>query len=676
MSASSLFSELKRRNVFRAGAFYAAAGWLLVQIATQVFPFFEVPNWAVRLVVVAVIVGLPFALAFAWFYELTPEGLKRESEIERSKSIRRATGRRIDRWIIAVLGLAVVLLLANTFVLHRDTGSTATDKSIAVLPFENLSEDKANGYFTDGIQDEILARLAKIGALRVISRTSTQQYAARPENLPEIGRQLGVANILEGSVQKAGGTVRITVQLIRAATDEHIWAESYDRRLDDVFGVESEVAQTIANALEVRLSGHERALLEARPTDHPDAYDAYLRGLALETRSLESSHDAPTQAAQLYAEAVRLDPRFALAWARLAIVKSFMYSNSIDRTPTLPAEVKQAADTALHLQPDLGEAHLAIGYYRYRCLRDFDGGLRDFEQARQRLPNNAHVLAAIAYIERRQGRWQDSIAHLEQATLLDPREVVMFLELASNHAALRQYAKARATLDHALEVQPDATSLVTAKAWAWLAEGNLEQAGTLLDSVPLRADDTETFMVRMSWLWYRRNFTAMVAALAQALAQSGGALGSWRVQYQLWLGMGQLRAGDEAAARTSLAKTIELAQQYRKAAPDDAKLVESLALAHANLGDKAAALREAQQAIDLAAGDALLQPGLEQTRAEIQAGLGDTDAAIGALPHLLAMPNGTTIADLRLNPLWDPLRKDARFQKLITTDPAPPDTPR
>lgn len=673
---ASFFSELKRRNVFRAGAFYAAAGWLLVQVATQVFPFFEIPNWAVRLVVVAVIVGLPFALAFAWFYELTPEGLKRESEIERGDSIRRASGRRLDHWIIGALGLAVVLLLANTFVLHRDAAPTVTDKSIAVLPFENLSEDKANGYFTDGIQDEILARLAKIGALKVISRTSTQQYAARPENLPEIGRQLGVAHVLEGSVQKAGGTVRITVQLIRAATDEHIWAESYDRRLDDVFGVESEVAQTIATALEVKLSGGERAAVEARSTDSPAAYDAYLRGLALESRQLESSHDAPGRAAALYADAVQLDPHFALAWARLAIVKSFMYSNSIDRTPTLLAEIKQAADTALQLQPELGEAHLAIGYYRYRCLRDFDGGLRNFEQARQRLPNNAHVLAAIAYIKRRQGDWQDSITHLEQAAQLDPREVVMLMELASNYAALHQYAKARSTLDRALEVEPGVPDLVAAKAWAWLAEGNLDQAGTLLDSVPTRPDDTEPFMVRMHWLWYRRDFAAVVGALEQALAQPGDALGSSRVDYQLWLGMAQRWAGDQAAARVNFSKAVALTERYRKAGPDDPKLLATLAIAHAGLHDKAAALDEAQRAIDMAAQDAVVRPDLEQTRAQIQANLGDTDAALAALPHLLATPGGATLADLRLNPLWDPLRKDPRFQKLLVSDPAPPDTPR
>lgn len=665
MNQASLFSELKRRNVLRAAAFYAAAAWLLIQIATQVFPFFSIPDWTVRLVVVAVIIGFPFAMAFSWFYEWTPEGLKRESEVDRDASITPATGRRIDHWIIAVLGLAVVFLLASSFVAHNGSSDAAgLGKSIAVLPFENLSADKSNAYFTDGVQDEILARLSKIGALRVISRTSSAQYATQPANLPEIGRQLGVAYVLEGSVQKAGNTVRVTVQLIEAASDRHLWAESYDRRLDDIFGVESEVAQTIASALEIKLSGGERAALEVRSTANPDAHEAYLRGLAIESRDLEVSADMPRRAAAEYAEAARLDPQFALAWARLAIVESYMYFNSIDRTPTLLADVKHAADTALALQPELGEAHLAQGYYRYRCLQDFDGGLRAFEQARLRLPNNANVLSAIAYIERRQGDWQDSITHLEQATRLDPRGTMMLKELASNYSSLRQFGQARATLDRALAVNPGASGLIAAKAATWLAEGNLGQAAQLLDGLTLRPED-DAFMVQTTLLVYQRNYPAAMAALKQA-AQGDATPDLYRADALIWLGAVQTWAGDRAAAQASFGEALAVAQRYRRNAADDSHLSQVLAWAHAGLGDKTAALQDARRAVDQTRQDALLLPEKQATLAQIQALFGDTDDAIAVLPQLLQVPAGETPADLRLSPLWDPLRKDPRFVALAS----------
>ncbi|MBV8062729.1 MAG: hypothetical protein JOY51_03990, partial [Nevskia sp.] len=277
---ANFIAELRRRNVLRVAAFYAAAAWLLVQVATQVFPFFDIPNAVVRWVVIAAVLGFPAALALSWFYELTPQGLKLESQIAPGDPVHREGGRRLDRWIILVLGLAVVVLLAGLLLRHpAGSGPAAADKSIAVLPFENLSDDKSNAWFAQGMQDEILTRLAKIGALKVISRSSTQHYGSSPDNLPEVARQLGVANILEGSVQKAGDKVHVNVQLIEAASGQHLWADVYDRRLDDVFGVEGEVAQSIAIALQARLQGGEQQALAQSPTDNPAAYEAYLRGL-------------------------------------------------------------------------------------------------------------------------------------------------------------------------------------------------------------------------------------------------------------------------------------------------------------------------------------------------------------------------------------------------------------
>ena len=334
----SFLRELQRRNVYKVGAMYAVGGWLVVQVATQVLPLFDVSALALRLIVLAIVAGFPIALVVAWVYEVTPQGIVRTAEVAPEQSIARHTGQKLNYVIIGVLVLAVAFLLVQRYVLPRkgaDAGASIPDKSVAVLPFENLSDEKSSAYFASGIQDEILTRLAKIGALKVISRTSTQHYASSPANLPEIARQLGVANILEGSVQKAGDAVHINVQLIRAATDDHLWAEVYNRKLDDIFGVEAEVAGAIADTLNAKLSGAEKAAVEKRPTENPAAYDAYLRALALSTAGYDFATTRKVSAA--FAEAVRLDPDFALAWAQLAMNNGYLYFNNVD-TDTITAE--------------------------------------------------------------------------------------------------------------------------------------------------------------------------------------------------------------------------------------------------------------------------------------------------------------------------------------------------
>src|SRR5947208_2439481 len=336
---ASFFSELKRRNVYKVAVAYAVVGWLLVQVTTQVFPIFEIPNWALRLIVLAIIIGFPVALMLAWAFELTPEGLKRTEDVDLATQPHTKS----HAWIyVAVVAGAISVSL---FFLGRYTarnGSSASssatlEKSIAVLPFESLSDDKANAYFATGIQDEIMTRLAKIAGLKVISRTSTQQYQSKPGNLTEIAKQLGVANILEGSVQKAGEAVHINVQLIKAATDEHLWAESYDRELKNIFGVEGEVAGAIAQALKTTLTGSEEKAITEKPTQNVDAYNSYLRGLSIERT--QYSYFAYQRAADAYAQAVQSDPKFAQAWARLAVLRSFLYFNSIDRQANSAAAV-------------------------------------------------------------------------------------------------------------------------------------------------------------------------------------------------------------------------------------------------------------------------------------------------------------------------------------------------
>jgi len=666
---NSFFAELQRRNVLRAAAFYAAAAWLLVQVATQVFPFFNVSNSVVRLVVVAAIVGFPPALIFAWFYELTPQGIKRESQIDRSDPQVRAAGKRYDRWIIVALGLAVVLLLADRLMPRGSVVEVpVSGQSIAVLPFENLSADQSNAYFADGIQDEILTRLAKIGALKVISRTSTQQYASKPGNLPQIARELGVATVLEGSVQRAGNAVRVTVQLIKAATDEHLWAETYDRQLDDIFGVETEVAQAIASELQVKLSGGEQTAVAVRSTANAAAYDAYLRARAIETHEPNPSIDVLRSVLALYGEAVKLDPGFALAWARLAIVKSFMYANFIDRSPTQLDEVKQASDTALRLQPELGEAYLALGYYRYRGLRDYAGGVQAFEQARQRLPNNADVLSSIGYIERRQGKWREAIAHLEQATALDPHAVQMLSELANTYAALREFAQTRSTLDRALAQVPDSAKLIAGKASTYQVEGNLDASAKLLEGLPIDVKDPESFSVQIDQMLLQRRFDDALTVLRDAVTKPQAAGDPWQTYCQIFIAWGQMWSGDKAAAHASFERALAVINSLYRSDADDAKLSQGFAITYAGLGDEEQALKWAKRGVELNAGDAFLLPRSEATLAQVLAVFGHADAAVAMVPHLLEVPNGETRATMRLHPVWDPLRKDPAFLKLVAAD--------
>jgi len=374
VNAKNIFTELKRRNVYRAAVAYGVVAWFLTQLTTQVFPFFEIPNSAVRFVVIALAAGFPIAMLLSWVYEFTPEGVVRTEDLNpvQAKSVQRATGRILDFIIIGALLLVIAMLVVGRLPFYRQTGEAISQKSIAVLPFENLSEDKANAYFADGIQDEILTRLSKIADLKVISRTSTQHYKSAPENLPEIARQLGVAHILEGRVQKSGDTVRVNVQLIKAANDSHLWADTFDRKLIDIFSVESEVAKAIAEQLRAHLSGREEQEIAAKPTDNPEAYDAYLRGLAYTLKTATTSANA-LGAQKHLREAVRLDPKFALSWALLSYVDSRGYlTESLQPTVALREEARQAAETALTLQPNLGEAVLAKGAYYYFCLKDYD----------------------------------------------------------------------------------------------------------------------------------------------------------------------------------------------------------------------------------------------------------------------------------------------------------------
>jgi len=673
----NFFAELKRRNVYKVAVAYAVASWLLIQVATQVFPFFEIPNWAVRLVVLILIAGFPVALVFSWAFEITPEGIKRESEIESDKSVTHHTGRKIVALTIVLAVVAIGLLAYQLWGPKRSTSAQknvptenaapVSEKSIAVLPFDNLSDDKSNAYFAEGIQDEILTRLSKIAALKVISRTSTQKYKSAPDNLRDIGKQLGVAHIVEGSVQKIANAVHVNVQLIRVANDEHLWAESYNRKLDDVFAVEGEVASAIADQLNAKLSGTEQKAVTDKPTQNAAAYDAYLRGLAIE--HTQYGYEFYQKAARSYVEAVQLDPNFAVAWARLAVLRSFLFFNAVDANTNTPGAVKEAADRAMALAPEAGESWIAQGAYRYRVLRDFAGAVNAYKQAQTRLPNNSYLLQNLAFVQRRLGLWQEAEATFKKALELDPRDFQLLGSLGGEfYAYLRRFDDARAFMDRALEISPDSASVRGSKAVTFQNEGRLAEAAEELARIP--ADVTEDFVLspRINQAMYERHFDTAISVIERKLSSlPAGQPPDSIVEFALvQRGFCQQWMGRDEEARRSFSRAIEaIKPKPDTPVPADANgTPNTLALAYAGLGEKAKALEQAHRAVKDYETDAVNKPAAEVALAQIQARFGDHDAAIAALPHLLEVPAGLTIANLKLDPFWDPLRKDPSFQKL------------
>jgi TolB-like protein/Tfp pilus assembly protein PilF len=570
---------------------------------------------------------------------------------------------RVKSAVFAAL-LLIAALSIGFWILRRpqeklmNVAAVIPHKSIAVLPFENLSEDKANAYFADGIQDEILTRLSKIADLKVISRTSTQHYKSAPEHLTEIAKELGVAHILEGRVQKSGDIVRVNVQLIKAANDSHLWADTFDRKLTDIFSVESEIASAIAEQLNAKLTGAEQKALALKPTNNVAAYDAYLRG-----RSVEGSGFGrqPAAAAADYAEAVRLDPKFALAWARLAVQRGLLYFHGVDPRTNSPAAVREAADQALTLQPESGEAWIAQGVYRYRVLRDFSGALQAYENARERLPNSADVFAQMAHVEARLGRWEAAETHYKTAAELDPRNLAILLPMSGEFLdGLRRFTEAHAVVDRALQIAPRDESALAVKASLFHEEGQLDAAAKELARVPMDSQNEAVRYTRAFQLMYERHFEAAIAQMQflTAAFKSGEPLDGNAMFALVVLGYCQERAGRTDEARATFARVTQ--------APKTGDFYEALqrARAYAGLGDKEKALEQARLALMDLGNDAKSKPTAETVLAQVQARFGDLDSAFAALPHLLEVPFGITRGLLRIDPMWDPLRKDPRFQKL------------
>src|SRR5438309_5306453 len=668
MNLEKFFTELKRRNVYKVAVAYAVVAWLLIQVATQVFPFFEVPNWAVRFVVLLIIIGFPIALVIAWAFELTPEGLKR-TEVADALPAPRSRSR---AWIYVVLIAGA--LSAGLFFLGRFTASTKqsvsaeiSSKSIAVLPFDNLSSDKENAYFASGIQDEIITRLAKIADLKVISRTSTQQYQSKPGNLSEIAKQLGVANILEGSVQKAADQVRVNVQLIQVASDSHLWADTFDRKLTDIFGVESEIAKAIADALQAKLTGGEQRALAVKPTNNSEAYDAYLRGLALEARTTTSPDDSE-KAVGFYERAVQLDPGFALAWARLSRANAHVYFGGLDSTTARRDATERALHTAQKLQPNSPETLLAQASYQYWGRRGYELVEATFGRVRELLPGSSDVPGALALIARRQGRWDESVAYWEQTLVLDPRNTEWLALAAETYANLRQFPAALKTYDRVLDIVPNDPDTVASKAKIYQAEGNLEQAGKLLAGVNAQTPSFIAFLTKMNQLFLERHFDEAIRLIHSRLTEYRDVSDIERFFNPFFLVLAHENAGDIVGARATAQQMLRPLEPLSQKDPDNPNFAQVLSLIHAVLGQKDAAIKEAERAITLlpSGKDAVDGPRAEENLAFVEVLVGNKNGAIPRLQHLLQIPynNCLTPALLRLNPQWDPLRGDPRFQKL------------
>ena len=669
MNPKNILTELKRRNVYRAAVAYGVVAWFLTQLTTQVFPFFEIPNSAVRFVVIALAVGFPIAMLLSWIYELTPEGVVRTEDLDpvEARSVQRRSGRLLDFIIIGALLLVIAMLVVGRLPFYRQTGESISQKSIAVLPFENLSEDKANAYFAEGIQEEILTRLAKIADLKVISRTSTQRYQSKPGNLAEIAKQLGVANILEGSVQKATDQVRVTVQLIQVASDSHLWADTFDRKLTDIFGVESEIAKAIADALQAKLTGGEQRALAVKPTNNSEAYDAYLRGLALEARTTTSPDDSE-KAVGFYERAVQLDPGFALAWARLSRANAHVYFGGLDSTTARRDATERALNTAQKLQPNSPETLLAQAYYQYWVRRDYELAKGTFGRVRELLPGSSDVPGALALIARRQGRWDESVAYWEQTLVLDPRNTEWLALAAETYAMLRQFPAALKTYDRLLDIVPNDPDTVASEAKIYQAEGNLEQAGKLLAGVNAQTPSFIAFLTKMNQLFLERQFDEALRLIHSRLTESPNVSDIERLFNPFFLVLAQENAGDIVGARATAQQMLRPLEPLSQKDPDNPNFAQALSLIHAVLGQKDAAIKEAERAITLrpTVKDAVDGPRNEENLAFVEVLVGDKNRAIPRLQRLLEIPyaNCLTPALLRLHPQWDPLRGDPAFQKL------------
>jgi TolB-like protein/Flp pilus assembly protein TadD len=659
---TGFFEEVKRRKVYRVAAAYIIAAGGIIQLASATFPAWELPNWTLRLVILLVLVGFPIALILAWAFDFTAQGIRATPDTAAPRTRRR-------RNIIMLIATGVVISAATGFFLLPRVSAHKVEKSIAVLPFENLSDEKENAYFADGIQDDLLTNLSKIGDLKVISRTSVMPYRGKASNLREIGKALGVGTILEGSVRRIGNRVRVNVQLINAENDEHIWAEDYDRELTDVFAIQTDLAQKIATELRAKLSPSEKAQMEHKPTENGEAYLAFVQA-----HDLSCSYEDPAklkQSEQLYQRAVDLDPNFALAFARYSQLESWMVHDG-DRSPERRSKARSLAERALQLQPDLPEAHLALGFSYYYGDNDYESALREFQIAQRGLPNESEVYLALGAIQRRQGKWAESTANLEKSATLNPKDTWPLQQLTFNYAMQRNFDTANKTIDRALELNPNGIGLWEMKVKLAIGEKGdfsaYEPTLEKLKSLPMsREERLKIVGAQAELLLFQRKYQQVLQLAESFPDDSLAAVPDSLAGKYFAIGVAQKGLGDDAAARAAFVKAKKVFEEQLTQKPEDPGLHVQLAKVLACLGEKNAAIIEGQQAIDLRpeSKDAFDGPRITEHVAEVYAILGDNARAIELLDGLLSRATGVTLQNLKVNPAWDPIRSDPAFQALF-----------
>ena len=681
MSERNFFAELKRRNVYKVAVAYAVVGWLIIQVSSTVLPTFHAPEWVVQTLVVLVALGFPIALVIAWAFELTPEGIKRTEDVAVEKRPKNRT------WLyVVVLG---AVLSIGLFLLGRYTGrnilsaarteatpgSSIPQKSIAVLPFENLSDDKSAAYFADGIQDEILTKLASIADLKVISRTSTVKYKSKPEDLRTVSQQLGVANVLEGSVQKAGGKVRVNVQLIDARADSHLWAKTYDRDLADVFAIQSEVAQEIADSLKARLSPAEANTVASAPTQDTVAYDLLLKGdFEYRLASASLRPERYDQAAAWYEQAIARDAKFAIAIAHLVICRLNRHWFVENLTDAQLAEIKDMAEHAVSLAPGAADTHVALGLYHYFGYRQYQQALAAFARALELQPNNALALEYSGYVHRRLGDWPVCVAQLTKALELDPRNADVAGNLGQTYALMRQWIEAERFCRNALAIDPHDVIGMRALLVTFInSRGDLAKALDLLKSFP--PDEkivTTSISGTIASVTGERAYTFVLARDFDAALKVWEGPATTEIDERARLAARatiRVIAGDLAGAKADGQKAEGVLEKRVRERPNELIVLRQLSWIYLALGRNADALGIARQMSNLLPPerDALLGAGVLSGLAEIEARTGASADAVSILRRLLSVPGGesVSIARLKIDPVWDPIRNDPGFQQLL-----------
>ena len=673
MKIDNFFAELKRRNVYKVAVAYAVAGWALAQGIAQVFPVFGVPNWIIQLIVLVIVIGFPIALVLAWAFELTPEGLKRTEDADLSRPRLKS-----QAWIyVAVIGavLSIGLFFVGRYTAVKANASeNSFAKSIAVLPFENISDDKQNSYFADGVQDQILTNLAKVSDLKVISHTSARQYKSGVQrNLREIGKQLGVAYIVEGSVQRSRDRLRINAQLIDARTDTHVWTETYDRTAADLFAIQSELAQSIVGQLKAKLSAEQKAEIEERPTQVLVAFELYLQAKQIVDSYLiaEDVRAALLKALELLNQAIKRDENFVSAYCYVARANDLLYFFDLDPTQDRILLAETAVNTALRLRPNSAEAHFAKADFLFRCRRDYDGALAELAVARPGLPNSTPFFILDGYINRRRNHWPEAERDFSTAVALDPRNPNAYNLLADTYVLQRRFPEAVQTYERVLAAgeqtpivqfrqassifngtgnskplrdvlarNPDmdiAGGQTPARVMFALIDNNHAEADRILAASP-RADFQD---IDFSFYYPKAWFEALIS---RDSGDSAGTLAAFR------------------SARAILAQRLVVK-------PEHARTIAVLAQVDAGLGQKELALQEAQHAIDLMPiskdiyDSALVLEGL----AQVYTWSGEHDRAIEVLQKLVSIPSYINYAILKFHPLWKPLRGNPKFEKIVAS---------